>query len=81
MRFFCTEYAVVSLPVIDLSDALQSSKKCIYSALNIQLLALLLAYWTECPFFFLHRLYSFLLDYGAKITYGICLLLQRQLCF
>ena len=64
-------------PVVDLSDALQSSKKCIYSALNIQLLALLLAYWTECPFFFLHRLYSFLLDYGAKITYGIRLLLQR----
>ena len=28
-------------------------------------------------FFFLHRLYSFFLDYGAKITYGICLLLQQ----
>ena len=76
MRFFCTEYAVVHLPIVDLlgqpsfkgyvSSALsmqssvsqsltyrtlQSSKKCIYFALNIQLLALLLAYWTECFFF------------------------------
>ena len=36
MRFFCTEFAVVSLPIVDLSDGLPSFKGCVSSALSMQ---------------------------------------------
>ena len=34
MRFFCAEYAVVGLPVIGLSDGLQSSNGCVFSCIE-----------------------------------------------
>ncbi len=37
IRFVCTEYAIVGLPVVSLSDGLQLSKGCASPALNMQL--------------------------------------------
>ena len=37
MRFSCSEYAIVGLPVVGLSDGLQSSKGCVPLALDMQL--------------------------------------------
>lgn len=42
MRFSCTKYAIISLPVISLSNGLQSSKGYILLALDMQLLSLAL---------------------------------------
>ena len=36
MCFFCTEYAVISLPIVNLSDGLPSFKGCVFSALSLQ---------------------------------------------
>ena len=47
MCFSCTEYAVVGLPVVGLSDGPQSSKGCVSPTLNMQLsICLLLAHRT-----------------------------------
>ena len=37
MRFSCSGYAIVGLPVVGLSDGLQSSKGCVPLALDMQL--------------------------------------------
>lgn len=51
MRFPCTEYAVASLLVVDLSDGLELSKGCVSRALSMQLsISGLLAY----PTFLIH---------------------------
>ena len=42
MRISCTKYAIISLPVIGLSDGLQSSKEYILLALDMQLSSLAL---------------------------------------
>ena len=46
MRFFCIEYVIVGLLVVGLSDGLQSSKKCVFLALSMQMaVSWLLACW------------------------------------
>ena len=48
IRFFCTEYAVISFPVVDLSDGLPSFKGCVSFALSIQLsVSQSLIYWVN----------------------------------
>lgn len=47
MRCFCTEYAIVGLPVVSQSDGLQSYKRYFFAELSIQLsISRSLAYWT-----------------------------------
>ena len=73
MRFSCIEYAVVSFPVVGLSNGLQSSKGCVSSALSIQLsLYQLLGYRTVYnpprEAFFLHRICN--CRYGSQSSKG-----------